>query len=223
MEPGRFDLLRQSPFHVTSYFMEGDCGQYKFLFTRPEAIEYPQEICGSVLDPIGNKVEMVQIADNSLNDCGVSVLVIRGLDNLKYLSIGSNCAKFVESVNISVLPALRHLMIGHHSFTCGDASQASFYSCNKLKDIVIGGGSFPFFDDVAVNNLPKLTKLVIGSLEQDYSEGPFCNAPRFYLGSRRECVVSRTELNALKTVIFGCGAFHSSTLLTLKGERMGVV
>ena len=121
-------------------------------------------------------VENLIISSNSCNE--LNSLNLNEYRYLKSIEIGNDCFENVELFNIDGLNHLKSLKIGMNSFTkkkdsWGNDTSRSFHilNCIELKSIEIGRYSFSDYGGgFELKNLPKLTTIIIGSIESDFSE-----------------------------------------------------
>ena len=100
------------------------------------------------------------------------------LNTIESIEIGDDCFENVNEFVIDGLKELKSLKIGNNSFTKeknsqGNDSSRSFHilNCIELKSIEIGRYSFSDYGGgFELKNLPKLTTIIIGSIESDFSE-----------------------------------------------------
>ena len=100
------------------------------------------------------------------------------LNTIESIEIGDDCFENVNEFVIDGLKELKSLKIGNNSFTKEKNSQGNDYSrsfhilnCIELKSIEIGRYSFSDYGGgFELKNLPKLTTIIIGSIESDFSE-----------------------------------------------------
>ena len=100
------------------------------------------------------------------------------LNTIESIEIGDDCFENVNEFVIDGLNELKSLKIGNNSFTKEKNSQGNDYSrsfhilnCIELKSIEIGRYSFSDYGGgFELKNLPKLTTIIIGSIESDFSE-----------------------------------------------------
>ena len=100
------------------------------------------------------------------------------LNTIESIEIGDDCFENVNEFVIDGLKELKSLKIGNNSFTknrnwYGNDNSRSFgiLNCIELKSIEIGRYSFSDYGGgFELRNLPKLSTIIIGSIESDISE-----------------------------------------------------
>ena len=100
------------------------------------------------------------------------------LNTIESIEIGDDCFENVNEFVIDGLKELKSLKIGNNSFIKEKNSQGNDYSrsfhilnCIELESIEIGRYSFSDYGGgFELKNLPKLTTIIIGSIESDFSE-----------------------------------------------------
>ena len=117
------------------------------------------------------------ICSNSCNE--LNSLNLNEYRYLKSIEIRNDCFSNVELFKIDGLNELKSLKIGINSFThqkddwveYNKSRSFSILNCIELKSIEIGRYSFSDYGGgFELKNLPKLTTIIIGSIESDFSE-----------------------------------------------------
>ncbi len=106
-----------------------------------------------------NRLESLQIGTGSfMNYTGFTV----GFSSLRDLSIGSNCFRECDHVNLVQLKSLERVKIGANSFS---HKQGSFVvkDCPSLKELTMGEYAFYMYAGFEIQNAPLLDTLDIGS------------------------------------------------------------
>ena len=108
-----------------------------------------------------NRVEVLIVKDNSCNGTEWKVLDFSFMPRLRKLEIGDNCFEKVEKVKLNGLNELERVEIGYRSLRQEDMLDSSFEmtDCEKVKELIIGDGSFNYFTDITIKNAPSLEKI----------------------------------------------------------------
>ena len=98
---------------------------------------------------------------------------MKNLPQLQSIQIGDNCFGSVRTFKIDGLNRLETIKIGFDSFVKisfkideGNEGMKSFHimNCESLESIDIGEGSFSYFGDFELKNLPQLQSIHIGTI-----------------------------------------------------------
>ena len=135
------------------------------------------------LNSMNMNVANLIISSNSCND--LTSLNLNEYRYLKSIKIGDDCFENVDLFKIDGLNELKSLKIGSRSFSTiksandwnfnkvkNDSSRSfQLLNCIELESIEIGRFSFVAFGDkFELKNLPELSSIKIGEIEDDYSE-----------------------------------------------------
>ena len=171
---------------------------------------------------LNKRVSEIAIPSNSMNETSLIVLNLSRFRRLKKLVIGDECFMNVKETRLTGLYYLESVEIGVNSFTqhkngYGDNPNRHFYlkNCPKLKSLKIGRYSFSDYSVIEIENVNALETIEMGDLSDKE-----CN-------SFRDASLTLRDLPALRTLVFGRGAFSNclqavfENLPELESIRMG--
>ena len=169
-----------------------------------------------------SEVTDLVIGNNMCPFENVTTFDVTKYPNLKSLKMGNNGFWFVNKVNFTGLNGLESVEIGKNSFTqCkggyDNDPNRHFYlkNCPKLKSLKIGRYSFSDYSVIEIENVNALETIEMGDLSDKE-----CN-------SFRDASLTLRDLPALRTLVFGRGAFSNclqavfENLPELESIRMG--
>lgn len=100
------------------------------------------------------------IPSNSYNDVNTTKFSLHGFNNLQSLTIGDNCFRYVDDVDLSGLSSLRWISIGMNSFTNHHSSYAydpirsfSISNCPSLESIEMDRYSFSDYSSFSISSI----------------------------------------------------------------------
>ncbi|KAK8833095.1 hypothetical protein WA577_006138, partial [Blastocystis sp. JDR] len=154
-------------------------------------------------------VEVITVGTNKCNEENDRIDLSKYV-NLKNVSIGNECFKNQDVLNLTGLHSLERVMIGMNSFTMkkndygNDANRKLFVkNCDALKELKIGSYSFSDYSLIEIENVNSLELIEMGEVNN--------TSNNFYFAS-----LELKNLPKLKSLLFGYGAFCYSSRLVLE-------
>ena len=162
----------------------------------------------------------ITVRNNCSNDVGFTELNLNRFIRLRGLVIGDDSFTNVGELVMVGFVNLRSVVVGFNSFskssTDDDANRRFVLkNCPKLKSLKIGRYSFSDYSVIEIENVDALEVIEMGDLSDKE-----CN-------SFRDASLTLRDLPALKTLVFGRGAFSNclqavfENLPELESIRMG--
>ena len=113
-------------------------------------------------------MEVITVGNNKCNGTNDRIDLSKYF-NLKNVSIGNECFKNQDVLNLTGLHSLERVMIGEKSFTKypnspGNDANRKLYvkNCDALKELKIGRWSFSDYSTCKLDNLPSLDGIEMG-------------------------------------------------------------
>ena len=127
------------------------------------------------LQSISSSATTISLPNNTCNNPKCPALDFTRFTQVTSITIGDDSFENLSEFRIDGMDRLKTITIGKNSFTKekkrhGDDPSRSFHivNCNQLQSIVIGIYSFcDYSGEFELKNLPKLTTLKIGSMQED--------------------------------------------------------
>ena len=117
-------------------------------------------------------VEVITVGDNKCNKANERIDLSKYF-NLKNVSIGNDCFKNQNVLNLTGLHSLERVMIGMNSFTkkrydYGNDTNRKVYvkNCDALKELKIGRFSFSDYRVIEIENVNSLELIEIGKKDK---------------------------------------------------------
>ena len=118
-------------------------------------------------------MEVITVGNNKCNKANERIELSKYF-NLKNVSIGNDCFKNQDVLNLTGLHSLERVMIGMNSFTkrknsFGYNANRKLYvkNCDALKELKIGGYSFSDYSVIEIENVNSLELIEIGGVIED--------------------------------------------------------
>ena len=129
------------------------------------------------LNAIDELVGVINVDKNTCNSQTLKELDMTRMKNLRVLTVGKNCFKYVARLKIDKLDYLESITIGENSFREENMIKNqpsnrvfSLFNCKQLKTLKIGIYSFSDYSRLEIDHVPSLTSIEIGDLnEQGYN------------------------------------------------------
>ena len=117
-------------------------------------------------------VEVITVGNNKCNKANERIELSKYV-NLKNVSIGNDCFKNQDVLNLTGLHSLERVMIGEKSFTkkrnsFGNDANRKLYvkNCDTLKELKIGRYSFSDYSLIEIENVNSLELIEIGEIDK---------------------------------------------------------
>ena len=115
-------------------------------------------------------MEVITVGTNKCNEANDRIDLSKYV-NLKNVSIGNECFKNQDVLNLTGLHSLERVMIGMNSFTMkkddyGNDANRKLYvkNCDALKELKIGSYSFSDYSVIEIENVNSLELIEIGEV-----------------------------------------------------------
>ena len=122
--------------------------------------------------PVPLNVEAITVGNNKCNKANERIELSKYF-NLKNVSIGNECFKNQDVLNLTGLHSLERVMIGENSFTkkknfFGNNANRKLYvkNCDALKELKIGRYSFSDYSLIEIENVNSLELIEIGEIDK---------------------------------------------------------
>ena len=116
-------------------------------------------------------VEVITVGNNKCNKANERIELSKYF-NLKNVSIGNDCFKNQDVLNLTGLHSLERVMIGMNSFTkkkdyYGNNANRKLYvkNCDTLKELKIGRYSFSDYSLIEIENVNSLELIEMGDMD----------------------------------------------------------
>ena len=116
-------------------------------------------------------MEVITVGTNKCNKANERIDLSKYV-NLKNVSIGNDCFKNQDVLNLTGLHSLERVMIGENSFTKkknykGNDANRKLYvkNCDALKELKIGRFSFSDYSLIEIENVNSLELIEIGDMD----------------------------------------------------------
>lgn len=149
---------------------------------------------------ISEDMTELTVPRNRCNDEDITVLDFSRFVHLKWIKVGDNSFKRVNTVKLIGLSELKSVVVGKNSFVASSGA-FSLQNCNALTELVIGDSSFSNYPGIVLDNLPGLERVAMG-------DSCFV-ASSLELRGLIGHIISCKELPALKTLSFGRESFRN--------------
>ena len=162
------------------------------------------------------------IIDNGVSQSDFSELDLSRFLQLKSLSVGDHCFRYVNEVKVIGLSELESVEIGMNSFTkykneYGQDPNRHFYvkNCPKLKSLKIGRYSFSDYTVCEIENVNALEVIEMGVMSEWSNNF-------FYASLELKSILIHSEwwldMPSLKSLVFGKEAFRECSRVVFESE-----
>lgn len=179
------------------------------LFTHNHQTYLTLKKCLNDMEVSEDMTELT-VPRNRCNDDDITVLDFSRFVHLKWIKVGDNSFKRVNTVKLVGLSELKSVVVGKNSFVASSGA-FSLQNCNSLTELVIGDSSFGNYHGIVLDNLPVLERVVM-------DDGCFVASSlelRGLIGHISSC----KELPALKTLSFGRESFRNCNRVVFESNE----